>query len=243
MTSVGPKKSRFKMGLGSYARVSQGSGDAVTSTYAFAGLYGRYQPNAFFVDFNVAGGYVGGSGTRTVSSNVALGGTETATAKSNGAFVSPQVGFGYRHQYDQSGTITPSTRVRYMMAQYGGYTEVGTSAPIAMGGRSYQAVETRTDVEFARARRSANGASFRVYQTIGLMSQTRLTSGVVNAAIFGTQMSIVTPGSRSTMAAYIGGGVEYQTARGATLFANFEAQVRFDKTVAGNARAGAIWSF
>ena len=233
----------FAGGAMGVSRLSQGVGDTVTSTYAFAGLYGRYQPNAFFVDFNVASGFVQNSSIRTVDSNVASGGTERATARNNGVFITPQVGFGYRHQYDQSGTITPSTRVRYLMAQYGSYEESGTTTPIAMGGRSYQAVETRTEIEFARARRSANGSGFRAYQTIGLMSQTRLTAGVMNATINDLPMAIATPGNRTGMGAYFGSGIEYQSARGATLFANFEAQVRMDRSVSGNARAGAIWSF
>ena len=225
------------------SRVAQGAGDGVKGTYAMAGLYGRYQPGAFFLDFNLAFGYVSNNSTRTITSNIAANGVETATARSSGAFVSPQIGAGYRIQYDQSATITPSVRARYLTAQYGSYSEANTSAPIDMGGRSYQAVETRTEVEFARARRSANGASFRLYQTIGLMSQTRLTAGVMNASILGTQMTITTPGARTTLAGYIGGGVEYKMPRGVTLFANFETQFRTDRTISGNVRAGANWIF
>ncbi len=223
-------------------RVSNSS-DSASGTYAFGGLYGRYQPGAAFVDFNIVAGYVANSTKRTVTSNIAAGGVESASNRANGVYISPQVGVGYRVQYDQSGTITPSVKVRYLAAQYGANGESGTTAPINLAARSNHQIEARGDLELSRTRRSANGTSLRMYETIGIVTQTRLTNGVMNASILGTQISLTTPGPRTTVSAAFGAGVEWTSARGATLFANFEAEVRLDKSIAGNARAGAMWTF
>lgn len=235
--------------IGAFAGASYGytkvnnTADNSGGTYAYAGIYGRYQPGAFFVDFNVVGGYAVHASSRNVSSNMAAGGTENASSRTSGVYVSPQVGLGYRIQYDQSGTITPAVKVRYLTARYGANTESGTSAPISVGARASHSLEVRGEVEMSRVRRSANGTSLRMYQTIGVVNQTRLTNGVVNANILGTQINLTTPGPRSEFAAYFGAGIEWTAGRGATLFANFEAEVRLDKSIAGHGRAGAMWSF
>jgi uncharacterized protein with beta-barrel porin domain len=222
---------------------AQASQDRASGTYALGGVYGRFQPGAAFVDFNLVGGYVADTNKRTITSNVVAGGAETASARISGYYVSPQVGVGYRVQYDQSGTITPAAKLRYLAAQYGAYTETGATAPIAGGGRFFQAIDARAEVELSRTRRSANGSSLRLYETAGLSSQTRLSGGVGSATILGSSISLLNPAQSSIVAAYFGAGLEWTRARGATLFANFEAEVRLDRSVAANARAGAAWMF
>jgi outer membrane autotransporter protein len=222
---------------------AQAGQDRASGTYVLGGLYGRFQPGAAFVDFNLVGGYVADSNKRAIASNIAPGAVETASARIDGWYVSPQVGAGYRIEIDQSGAITPAAKLRYLAAQYGSYAESGATAAIAGAARLFQAIDARGEIELSRTRRSANGSRLRLYETLGVSVETRLSGGVGSATIFGLAISLINPARSSTLAAYFGAGAEWRTARGATLFANVEAEMGLDRSISAYGRAGAAWMF
>ncbi|MBN8982778.1 MAG: autotransporter domain-containing protein, partial [Rhizobiales bacterium] len=115
------------LGAGSIqSTVDLNSGDT-KSNIVFGGIYGRYAMNRAFFDFSLLGGHSNNDLRRNMSNNLVPGGLETATASYNGWFVSPEIAYGVKMPIAANLTMTPTGRVRYLAAGFGGYQETGST--------------------------------------------------------------------------------------------------------------------
>jgi hypothetical protein len=71
---------------------------------------------------------------------------ESTTASFGGWFVSPEIAYGYRYVLTCDWSLTPAARVRYVAAQFDGFTESGSTA----NARTLQKVEERGDLTLTR---------------------------------------------------------------------------------------------
>jgi hypothetical protein len=200
------------------------AGSTNTDT-GFAGVYGRWGFASFgaasFLDFALHGGGSSNSTTRTINSNVAPGGLEIATASYSSGYVSPELKYGIDVPLGARYTLTPSAQVRYVAGFFGGYTESGSSANFTVGSRTIQDIEERGELKLTRTM-MVGGDLLLASGHVGVLGIERLGDTTVNTVLLGANLPFVTPGRNSVAGAVGGGGLEWRTRAGVSLFSAAE---------------------
>lgn len=208
----------------------------------FGGVYGRKDLGAAFIDFALLGGRTGNSTTRNVNNNLAANGLEVATASFGGWFFSPEIAAGYRYDFMPGWSLTPAARLRYLAANYDGFTEIGSTANLTTASRALQNAEERADVTLTRTTLTDVGR-IQVGLTGGVLGQQRTGSGGVNVILLGQALAFATPGRSSVTGAYGGVSFDWRTRSGASLFASAEYTAMNDRSNTVTARAGLRYGF
>lgn len=207
------------------------------SDVVFAGVYGRKELGAAFVDFALLGGHTGNNTTRNINNNLVANGLESATASFGGWFFSPEVAAGYRYDLAPGWSLTPAARLRYLVASYDGFTESGSTANMTAAGRTLQNAEERGDVTLTRTLLSDTGR-LQVGLTAGVLGQQRTGSGTVNAILLGQALAFATPGKSSIAGAYAATSLDWRMKSGIALFAGAEYTAMSDSSSTVTGRAG-----
>ncbi|MGL4557789.1 MAG: autotransporter outer membrane beta-barrel domain-containing protein, partial [Afipia sp.] len=176
---------------------------------------------------------------RNIGGGLAL---ETASASYDGWFVNPSLALGHRFAFDNGYTITPALKVRYVAAQFGGYTETGSSANLTIGDRNMQAVEERAEVTLANTHTFGNGSRLGVRVTGGMLAQQRTGDATVNIALVGQNFIAATPDKQNVFGLYGGAGLDWQLGRMA-LFASGEVTGMNDNVITFTGKGGVrvVW--
>ncbi len=219
--------------------LNSGSG---ASDIVFAGVYGRKDLGPAFVDFALLGGHTGNRTTRNINNNTLANGLEIATASFGGWFFSPEIAAGYRYDFAPGWTVTPAGRLRYLAANYDGFTETGSTANLTAGGRTLQNAEERADLTLTRTLLSDAGR-FQVGLTAGVLGQQRTGSGTVNAILLGQALAFATPGKSSISGGYAGASLDWRTRSGVSLFAAAEYTAMTDSSNTVTGKAGLRYGF
>lgn len=212
------------------------------SDIVFAGVYGRKDLGPAFVDFALLGGHTGNRTTRNVNNNLGPDGLEIATASFGGWFFSPEIAAGYRYDFMPGWTLTPAARLRYLAANYDGFTETGSTANLAAGDRTLQNAEERADLTLTHTMLSDVGR-FQAGVTAGVLGQQRAGSGNVNAILLGQALAFATPGKSSVGGGYAGLSLDWRTRSGVSLFAAAEYTAMSDSSNTVTGRAGLRYGF
>ncbi len=211
--------------------------DGSDTDAAFAGVYGRLLRGASFLDLSLIGGRLDTTATR--NSQGGLGPT-TATASYTGWFINPALALGHRFAIGSGFTLTPAVRVRYVGAQFDGFTESGPSATLTVGGRTLQAVEERAELTLARVDRLGG---HRLTSRIGGGVLGQQHSGTtVNVSLLGRDFVVTSSGQKNITGYFGTAGLDWQVGH-ATLFAAFEATATNDKarTYVGTGGIRVVW--
>lgn len=205
----------------------------------FGGLYARSFFGATFLDLALIGGKLNNKSKRNIGGGLAL---ETASASYDGWFVNPSLALGHRFAFDNGYTITPALKVRYVAAQFGGYTETGSSANLTIGDRNMQAVEERAEVTLANTHTFGNGSRLGVRVTGGMLAQQRTGDATVNIALVGQNFIAATPDKQNVFGLYGGAGLDWQLGRMA-LFASGEVTGMNDNVITFTGKGGVrvVW--
>ena len=217
------------------------SGSA-TSDVVFAGIYGRKDLGRAFIDFALLAGHTGNNTTRNINNNLLANGLEIATASFGGWFFSPEVAAGYRYDVAPGWTVTPAARLRYLAANYDGFTETGSTANLTAGSRTLQNAEERGDLTLTRTALSEVGR-FQIGLTAGVLGQQRTGSGTVNATLLGQALAFATPGKSSIGGGYGGVSLDWRTKNGVSLFAAAEYTAMSDSSSTVTGKAGLRYGF
>ncbi len=209
---------------------------STASDIVFAGVYGREDLGKAFVDFALLGGHTDNRTTRNVNNNLLASGLEIATASFDGWFISPEVAAGYRYDFAPGWSVTPTARLRYLAASYDGFTETGSTADLAAGGRTLQDVEERAEATVIRTL-VGDAGRFQVGLTGGVLGQQRVGAGNVNAILLGQALAFATPGKSSIIGEYVGGSLDWRVRSNVAIFAAAEYTAMSDSsnTVTGMA--------
>ena len=189
---------------------------------------------ATFLDLALIGGKLSNEAKRNMGGGLAL---DTASASYDGSFVNPSLALGHRFALDRFVTVTPVLKVRYVAAQFDGYTETGSSANLTVGDRTMQAFEERAEVTLANTRTLDNGSRLGVRMTGGVLAQQRTGDATVNIALVGQNFIGATPDKQNMFGIFGGAGLDWQIGRMA-LFAAGEVTGMDDNVTTFTGKGG-----
>lgn len=218
------------------------SGDT-SSDIGFGGLYGRYAMARAFLDFSLLGGYSSNDVKRTIANNLVPGGYEYAAGKYNGWFISPEVAYGFQRSLGHNLTLTPSARVRYLAAGFGGYQEAGSSTNLTVASRTSHNFEERGEFKLTHTTNATPTEQLQLSGTFGLMALQRVGDANVNTILLGQSLAFATPGKGSIVGFYAGAGFDWRNASGFSVFGAAEFTAMSDQSQTITGRGGVKVSF
>ncbi|TKT73120.1 autotransporter outer membrane beta-barrel domain-containing protein [Afipia massiliensis] len=218
------------------------SGDT-SSDIGFGGLYGRYAMGRAFLDFSLLGGYSSNDVKRTIANNLVPGGYEYAAGKYNGWFISPEVAYGFQRSLGYNLTLTPSARMRYLAAGFGGYQEVGSSTNLTVASRTSHNFEERGEFKLTHTTNATPTEQLQLSGTAGLIALQRVGDSNVNTVLLGQSLAFATPGKASIVGFYAGAGFDWRNASGFSVFGAAEFTAMSDQSQTITGRGGVKVSF
>lgn len=201
-----------------------------TSDTGFGGIFGRYAMNRAFLDFALLAGGSSNNVKRTMTNNLAVGGYEYANANYSGWFISPELAYGVRHDLTKDWTLTPTARVRYLAANFGGYQENGSSSNLTAAGRTTHNFEERGELVFTRTTSEREGSRLQLNATLGAVAWQRAGGDGINTVLLGQALAFATPGKASVFGGYLGGGFNWLQASGFSVFGAAEVTAMSDSS-------------
>lgn len=218
------------------------SGDT-SSDIGFGGIYGRYAMGRAFLDFSLLGGYSSNDVKRTIANNLVPGGYEYAAGKYNGWFISPEVAYGFQRSLGYNLTLTPSARVRYLAAGFGGYQEAGSSTNLTVASRTSHNFEERGEFKLTHTTNATPTEQLQLSGTVGLVALQRVGDANVNTILLGQSLAFATPGKASIVGFYAGAGFDWRNASGFSVFGAAEFTAMSDQSQTITGRGGVKVSF
>lgn len=224
------------------SKIDLNSGDTKSDIF-FGGLYGRYAMGRAFLDFSLLGGYSSNDVKRTIANNLVLGGYEYAAGKYNGWFISPEIAYGLKQSLGYNLTLTPSARVRYLAAGFGGYQESGSTTNLTVASRTSHNFEERGELKLTHTTNATPTEQLQVSGNAGLIALQRVGDSNVNTILLGQSLAFATPGKGSIVGFYAGAGFDWRNATGVSVFGAAEFTAMSDQSQTITGRGGVKVSF
>ncbi len=214
------------------------------SDTGFGGIYGRYSMNnRAFLDFALLAGGSSNGVKRTMTNNRVAGGYEYANANYSGWFISPELAYGIKQDLTRNWTVTPTARVRYLGANFGGYQESGSSNNLTVAGRTTHNFEERGEFVFTRTTSEREGSLLQINATIGALAWQRAGDAGLNTILLGQALAFATPGKANVFGGYAGGGFNWRQVSGFSVFGAAEVTAMSDSSHAITGHGGVKLAF
>lgn len=216
--------------------VNVNNGQRVTNSSYFGGAYGRFDAEAFYLNFGLTGGITNNSSNRLVANNLVSGGLETATAHYNSYFVTPEITIAADMMQDAPIGFTPSLRLRYSLLQSDGYTEAGlTAGALTIGSRTSQIIDASLQLAVPiDVPNSDTKLAFRA----GIDGQLAVGDSSFDAALLGTSQRFDAGGANSAISGFVGASFDHNFSDTASIFSSVELSTGTQSAFAANAEIG-----
>lgn len=222
--------------------IGMSSGDT-KSDIVFGGAYGRYAMNQAFIDFALLGGHSSNNLTRMMANNLVPNGLETATAKYDGWFISPEIAYGVKMPIASDLTLTPTGRLRYLAANFGGYQESGSTTNLTVASRTSHNFEERGEVTLTKTSNPTPTQRMQISGTAGLLVLQRVGDTTVNTILLGQNLPFAAPGKNDVFGGYGGVGFDWRHISGWTVFGAAEYTATNDSSRTATAKGGVKVAF
>lgn len=216
---------------------------STSSDIGLGGVYGRYAMGRAFLDFSLLGGYSSNDVKRTIANNLVPGGYEYAAGKYSGWFISPEVAYGFQRSLGNNLTLTPSARVRYLAAGFGGYQENGSTTNLSVASRTSHNFEERGEFKLTHSTSATPTEQLQLSGTVGLVALQRVGDSTVNTILLGQSLAFATPGKGGIVGFYTGLGFDWRNASGVSVFGATEFTAMSDSSQTITGRGGVKVSF
>lgn len=204
------------------------------------GGYAQTRFSGFVISGMLAGGILDYDRTRTVANNLAAGGLQTATARYQGAFVSPSLTVLRPFRFRDL-PFEPGLTVRYAALRVGGFRESGAADNFSASGRTIHVAQGRLHLSMPMRFRAAGGV-IRVTPRVALDGRSQLGNRRVTGTLLGQGVRFDPGGSRSSLAGV--GGLAVSYSRGAaTFYAAAEGMYEIDGSRQASIRGGVRFRF
>jgi outer membrane autotransporter protein len=212
--------------------------DHVTTDTAFGGIYGRYSFDRFVLDATLSGGSINATTRRYINN-----GSEVATGKVRGFFLSPEVALGYNMGVADGWVLTPTGRLRYVGAFSDPYTETGSSQNVSYGKSSSQSLEERLELRLTHSVKDERGLASSYYLQAAAIAAQRVGPSSFDANLAGTSFAVGNGSARAKAGGSLGVGFNYKVTQQFDVFGSVEAAAFSDKSYSVSARGGLKLSF
>ncbi len=215
----------------------------VTTDYIFGGAYGRFDWASQFADFMLYGGHTSSNSSRTVANNLAPNGLETATAKYDGFFISPDVAYGWRLPVGSGYVLTPTARLRYVAGFFDGFGETGSAQNLSVGSRTIQDFEQRFELDLSRTMTVGANDTLKAGLHVGAIGLERVGDTTVNTVLLGQNLAFVTPGKADAFGGLAGTSFEFASHAHISVFGALEGIWMNDRSTTVTAKGGLRGAF
>jgi outer membrane autotransporter protein len=226
------------IGLGKMRTNRSLSADHVTTDTVFGGLYGRYTFDKFKLDATLSGGSINATTQRYINN-----GSEVATGKVNGFFLSPEVALGYNMGVADGWVFTPTGRLRYVGAFSDPFTETGSSQNVSYGKSVSQSFEEHLELRLTHNVKDDRGLISSYYIQAAAIAAQRVGPDGFAANLAGTSFTVGTGAARAKAGGSLSVGVNYKLTQQCDLFGSIEAAAFSDKSYSVAVRGGVKMAF
>src|SRR5450631_3755200 len=216
---------------------------SVATDYIFGGAYGRFDWASQFADFMLYGGRTSSNSSRTVANNLAPGGLETATARYDGFFISPDIAYGWRLPVGSRYTLTPTARLRYVAGFFDGFGETGSAQNLSVGSRTIQDFEQRFELDLSRTMTVGANDTLKAGLHVGAIGLERVGDTTVNTVLLGQNLAFVTPGKANAFGGLAGTSFDFASHQHISVFGALEGIWMNDRSTTVTAKAGLRGAF
>lgn len=239
---------RSGLELGLFAGMSAGvldvavkNGQQVSSTSYFAGAYGQFDADAFYLNFGLTAGMSTNDSTRLVAHNYVEGGLHTADASFNSYFLSPEVTIGTETMNTGDIGFKPSLRLRYSFLKSDGYTEDFRGSGndqgwLIVGDRASHVVDAR--VQFAMpVNNMGDDTMFEL--RAGVDGRLVAANSTFDATLNQQDFTAFDPGgAKSSVGGFVGADFSQNVSDAVTIFASSEFGISTETSFRVDAEAG-----
>ena len=216
---------------------------SVTTDYIFGGAYGRFDWASQFADFMLYGGRTSSNSSRTVANNLAPNGLETATARYDGFFISPDIAYGWRLPVGSGYMLTPTARLRYVAGFFDGFAETGSAQNLSVGSRTIQDFEQRFELDLTRTMTVGASDTLKAGLHVGAIGLERVGDTTVNTVLLGQNLAFVTPGKANAFGGLAGTSFDFASHQHISVFGALEGIWMNDRSTTVTAKAGLRGAF
>lgn len=225
-------------GLGKMRTNRSLSLDNVTTDTVFGGLYGRYSFGKFKLDATLSGGSINATTKRYINN-----GSEVATGKVKGFFLSPEVALGYDMNVADGWVFTPTGRVRYVGAFSDPYTETGSSQNVSYGKNVSQSFQEQLELRLTHNVKDDRGLISSYYIQAAAIAAQRVGRDGLAGDLAGTSFTVASDSVRAKAGGSLSVGMNYKITEQCDLFGSVEAAAFSDKSYSVAVRGGIKMSF
>ena len=225
------------------ASMNDSSGKMSTDLY-MAGLYARHAFGEYVLLANLATGLMENRSHRYINL-----GAERATGTFTSYFIAPELAVSRSFALNETWSLTPTVRARYIAAFMPRYSESGSSQNVRYSADTTQMLEERIEFKLAKGfARPANNdqqdmLQSSIYGQVAGIATQRLTAGRLNANVLNTEFTVYDPHARDTLGTLVGVGFDHQFTSTLIGFGGYDATYFNDSSTTHTARLGLKMAF